>query len=61
MVMLGAGRYEEAVRAALHALAASRHRGDAKGRSAAYLALSASYRALGRPTDAALLERRAEG
>ena len=61
MVMLGGGRYEEAVRAALHALAAARHRNDAKGRSAAYLALAASYRGLGRPTDAALLERRAEG
>ena len=60
MVMLGGGRYEEAVRAALHALAAARHRDDAKGRSAAYLALAASYRGLGRPTDAALLERRAE-
>ena len=61
MVMLGGGRYEEAVRAALHALAAARHRNDAKGRSAAYLALAASYRGLGRPTDAALLERRVEG
>ena len=61
MVMLGGGRYEEAVRAALHALAAARHRNDAKGRSAAYLALAAAYRGLGRPTDAALLEHRAEG
>ena len=61
MVMLGGGHYEEAVRSALHALASARHRGDAKGRSAAYLALAASYRGLGRPTDAALLERRAEG
>lgn len=61
MVMLGGGHYEEAVRSALHALAAARHRGDAKGRSAAFLALAASYRGLGRPTDAALLERRAEG
>lgn len=55
MVALGAGRSADAIRHALGALALSLRRDDARGRSAAYHALAACYRAEGRPEDAATL------
>ncbi len=52
MVMLGSGRSTEAVRSSLAALALALRRGDARGRGAAYHALAACYRAVGRNADA---------
>ena len=59
MVALGAGRSADAVRLALRALSVSLRRGDARGRSAAYHALAACYRAEGRVGDAEQLATRA--
>jgi hypothetical protein len=60
MVALGAGRSADAVRLALRALSVSLRRGDARGRSAAYHALAACYRAEGRVADAEQLAARAQ-
>jgi hypothetical protein len=60
MVALGAGRSADAVRLALRALSVSLRRGDARGRSAAYHALAACYRAEGRASDAEQLAARAQ-
>lgn len=60
MVALGAGRSADAVRLALRALSVSLRRGDARGRSAAYHALAACYRAEGRAGDAEQLAGRAQ-
>ena len=57
MVALGAGRSADAVRYALRALALSIRRGDARGKSAAYHALAACYRAERRHEDAEALMR----
>lgn len=59
MVALGAGRSADAVRLALRALSVSLRRGDARGKSAAYHALAACYRAEGRASDAEQLAARA--
>ncbi len=57
MVALGAGRSADAVRCAMRALALSIRRGDARGKSAAYHALAACYRAEQRVQDAEGLAR----